>query len=772
MAVIKNVFHGPKEMQEELVRHFKIWADVCRANDPTRPWISADGEDDGEGTLPTYVIHYGGPDSFKRALGTKKPWGVGEAGPAYYGTPQEVAQQSGNPRSYLSFEDRMEGVAAISHKSLMDQHQYEASFSSVFNLAWYGLKPLELGQSDTTKAPALTDGIFFGPFVEGKPGVQPERLGPYSTTLNPGYDPKLPLYATWPLFDAIRDAQAAKPVDYKPAHAFSLDVGKTKSVTEASITDVSVLAGEGGKLAQALGDLGVSVASPGTPATTLLLFVDGAAPPSTDAKAALNRTLQAGGTVFVWGANGATLEKLNQLLPLPLELTSRTASSLVPATQDTLIGGVTPAALYFSERSPSVILNGGLGGAFIEKATPLLKANNTDWMKWNRQGEPTKTAMVMRSEREAKPSGVALAALSVGTGRIVVCNIPAVAQTSQATTLNRTLLMNLGVILGDGTQQRNMVDANGTVTAVLAAGRYGAGSVEQARNVTQVSPDSGPSIAIGNVVSDRPWASVNAAADGALNLKELAGTDQASSTYLSFWLNSPKDLANLLLDPHLPTLDLVTGKVAEAQVWVNAKPVATRTEGGDAIASPLLLAQGWNHILVKAIRGAGENGNLSLRLRSNQNDYLTQLRGAQQILPGAPAPSAVAEVIDSESAKARAIKSGTKPGTVLVSSERDEKGLANARFKVEGEWNYPGVWTSPEAGKRAVWEANLPTAGNYRVEIWYGDDPNNDHATQATVRVKHAGGEKPTRLNLRDKTRQWHDLGTFRFDPGWASVTL
>ncbi|RYG64310.1 glycoside hydrolase family 2, partial [bacterium] len=32
MAVIKNVFHGPKEMQEELVRHFKIWADVCREN--------------------------------------------------------------------------------------------------------------------------------------------------------------------------------------------------------------------------------------------------------------------------------------------------------------------------------------------------------------------------------------------------------------------------------------------------------------------------------------------------------------------------------------------------------------------------------------------------------------------------------------------------------------------------------------------------------------------------------------------------------------------
>ncbi|MFQ7503216.1 MAG: hypothetical protein ACLRMJ_09165 [Alistipes finegoldii] len=34
------------------------------------------------------------------------------------------------------------------------------------------------------------------------PGVQPERLGPYTTTFNPGYDPRLPLYRPWALFEA------------------------------------------------------------------------------------------------------------------------------------------------------------------------------------------------------------------------------------------------------------------------------------------------------------------------------------------------------------------------------------------------------------------------------------------------------------------------------------------------------------------------------------------------------------------------------------------
>ena len=32
----------------------------------------------------------------------------------------------------------------------------------------------------------LKDGIFFKEYVEGVPGYQPERLGPYTSTFNPG----------------------------------------------------------------------------------------------------------------------------------------------------------------------------------------------------------------------------------------------------------------------------------------------------------------------------------------------------------------------------------------------------------------------------------------------------------------------------------------------------------------------------------------------------------------------------------------------------------
>lgn len=87
----------------------------------------------------------------------------------------------------------------------------DASYSTVFNMAWYSLKPLPLGKKDLTSKPDISrDGVFFTEYKEGVPGVQPERVGPYCTTFNPGYDPNLPLYDPWPMYDAMRAANAPK----------------------------------------------------------------------------------------------------------------------------------------------------------------------------------------------------------------------------------------------------------------------------------------------------------------------------------------------------------------------------------------------------------------------------------------------------------------------------------------------------------------------------------------------------------------------------------
>jgi beta-galactosidase len=629
LPVIRNVFHGPKSMEEELVKHFAIWRDICRDNDPTRVWISADGEDDGEGTLPTYVNHYGGTESMKRARDSGKPWGVGEAGPAYYGTPEEIARFSNNPRAYLSFQDRMEGVAAVSFRDIANQRQYDASFRSVFNLVWYGLKPLEIGLKDTRRAPELSDGIFFPSFVEGKPGVQPERLGPYSTTLNPGYDPRLPLYATWPLFDAIRDAQAKTLIEYKPPHPFDAVPSLATVSPLAPIASASVLAGAGSELEKNLADLGVSlVDAQNDPA---IVFIDGAHPPDGRASPLIQKTLASGGTVFVWSADPVTLPALNALLPLPLELTQRSASSLVPKMASPLLSGIEPAELYFSELSPSSIVSMGLGGPFITQATPLLAANDTDWMRWNRQGEATKTAMVLRSEREAKPPGVALAELPVGPGRILVSTIPAAPGSTKAMALNRALLANLGLALGEAASQRNILDSSGAITRALVLGSFPASSLDEALGTNRVDTRAA-AISAGTNSADRFWASLTTGVDANFDLKNLPSISEGnfSSTYFSFWLFSPKALDNLLLDPHLPVLDLSASGATAAQFWLNSKTVPSRASDGQITAPTLLLKQGWNHLLVKVVQAKG-NWTPSLHLKSSQPEYLIQIRGAQQV---------------------------------------------------------------------------------------------------------------------------------------------
>ena len=100
----------------------------------------------------------------------------------------------------------MEGLAGEAFASISEQRDLGASYTCIFNLAWYGIQPLEIGLDDITRPLEPQDGIWFGEFVEGQPGVQPERLGPYTTTFNPGYDPDLPLYRTWALFDGVKAA--------------------------------------------------------------------------------------------------------------------------------------------------------------------------------------------------------------------------------------------------------------------------------------------------------------------------------------------------------------------------------------------------------------------------------------------------------------------------------------------------------------------------------------------------------------------------------------
>ena len=158
--VILHVYNRPELMPQQK-KAWEDWRDIVPANDPTRPWISADGEDDGDGILPVTVGHYGDMNSMKHWVGIGKPWGIGEHSMAYYGTPEQVAKYNGE-RAYESQLGRMEGLANECYHLLANQRNMGASYSTVFNMAWYSLKPLPLGKKDMTTEPDINkDGIFF-----------------------------------------------------------------------------------------------------------------------------------------------------------------------------------------------------------------------------------------------------------------------------------------------------------------------------------------------------------------------------------------------------------------------------------------------------------------------------------------------------------------------------------------------------------------------------------------------------------------------------------
>jgi len=631
MPIVRGVMRNPPGMKENLVKHYGIWADICRKFDSTRQWISADGEDDGEGNLPTYLVHYGGDAAMDRARASGKPWGVGEAGNAYYGTPEQVSESNGN-RAYESFQGRMEGVAASSYASLVLQAKYKASYRSVFNLAWYGLKPLPLGLKDKTKAPSLKDGIFFTSFTEGKPGVQPERLGPYSTTLNPGYDSALPLYETWPLFDAIRDA-SAEPI--KPTKWVYSKPEAVQKAKVAPIKAVKIIGAKDSKLALKLKLIGLTLNAVNDTETPELLIIDGANPPGTEQLTLINKVYANGGTVLVLNPKIDKLKELNALLPAKLEMNSHVTSSLLPVEKDPVISGLTAKDLYFSELKPSDAATNCLAGPLAEQSVVLLKANDTDWLKWNKQAEYAKTAMILRSELESKPSGAVLIKKEMGKGKLLVTTLSVEPRTSKAENVTSTLLSNLGLTLIKLNKDGKPVLKTGSIVSGLLLGSFPVTSIKDAGEKEILDAADFGKIKEGTQNLSKSWIKVNSES-GMFDLKKMnfEGPKTDAEAYFSFWVFSPRPLDDLLIEPNMPVVDLEVSVDDAAKIWLNGKLVAKNIrngpiEGGKTVAHALKFHQGWNQIIIKVIQGGG-NWQFVGNFTSNQPEFLFEMDSALQ----------------------------------------------------------------------------------------------------------------------------------------------
>lgn len=594
------VHHSPDSLVNRQLQEINRWVAITKELDPTRNWISGDGETDRPTDLPTIIGHYGDENSYRNWSSKGKLWGIGESGMAYYGTPRQTAQYNGN-RSYVSQQGRMEGVAIEAVRLLNGQKKFDASYYSIFNIVWYGLKPLEFGLKDTTRAPQTTDGIFFDAFVEGKPGVQPERLGPYTSTLNPGYDPSLPLYRTWPLFDAIQASYATN--EQVTGYEKIEDKAGTNNTRKPAYSKIILLSSDPEtKMAALCKDLGINTTDKVAATDHALVLVDGKFPPSDKTSIALCNTVTAkSGDVFIIGANEKTATAIAPYLPYAVKVVDRKATSFIKEADDAVLNGFGNAELYLSEMATQPVSSYCLDGEFVNKSKVLISACNADWKAWNGRAEYSKTISLVKSERENKPTGNVMVVYPVNQGNIYFTTLDpqAIYKTSERVLYG--LLANIGVTFNaQSGRDLSAIDNDGQLQHALFV----------------------DSVANGKSTSR----TLSASSSGVLDASDIQQSKDGAS-YISFWVYSPRSLVNLLAEPDMPVLNMDITTKSPWQVFLNGKGVdaaSIENKKDGKIIHSLPLERGWNHFLVQNV----QRNNLGVQVKfiSTQKEFIDKMR--------------------------------------------------------------------------------------------------------------------------------------------------
>ena len=577
--VILHVYNRP-ELMEPQIQAWKDWRDIVREYDPTRPWISADGEDDGDGILPVTVGHYGDDNSMKHWVEIGKPWGIGEHGMAYYGTPEQVSKYNGE-QAYESQLGRMKGLAYEAYNLIANQRKLKASYSTVFNMAWYALQPLPFGKKDPATIPSLTeDGIFFPDYKEGLPGVQPERMGPYCSTFNPGYDPCLPLYAAWPMYEAMRAANAPDgPAWSEWADTPGIEYGKNKTevAPQQHYTAMVFIGNNDSKLKSILDKQGVIFSEKATHPQTTLFIIDGSEALKPDDEKLLLRNMENGADCWIWGIIPNTVAGYHKLLPLSLQLEDNVRSSFLPVSKSWM-RGLNNSDFYFCELQNADASKYGLAGDMVKEGEVLLNACNTDWRKWNRRPEELKTASTVRSEIENKGASPVFIKYQNGNSSIYISTLTEFANSEKGFTTLSKMLSNAGITF-------EQVDAYKTDLFFLRDDRIQFPASAKTK--------------------------FTKAADGQLAL--------------DIWVWSPRPLDDLLIEPDMPKLDLQI-ESKESQLLINHKNAGLFDKSRNRCDyKELPLQQGWNHLVLTITEG-DKNSFGGFFKCDNKKDFLSLLK--------------------------------------------------------------------------------------------------------------------------------------------------
>lgn len=631
VPVAVHVFKAPEELVQRQLKEINRWVKIAAEADPTREWISGDGETDRPTDLPVIVGHYGGTDGMKKWSSEGKPWGIGEQSMAYYGTPKQASVYNGN-RAYESMQGRMEAIAVESYGLIKQQRELNASYSCVFNLAWYGLQPLELGLREVTRQSSLEDGIFFG-FEEGKPGMQPERLGPYTTTLNPGYDPLLPLYRPWPMFDAVRCANATPIIPYQ----IEVPVENKTVQPVRPVESVLLIGASDSPLKDELEGLGIVVTAQGNITDKTLVIVDGKQiTEDQKLQAQLKKAIESNARILIWGVTPGSLPVINACLPYQLTLEERRATSFLVQKNAAMLQGLGHADFYFSELIPrgKTAMYYGLSGDFAGKSNIWLRACNTDWQCWNYRAETSKTSFVFRSEREAKGADPVIASLRYNGAEIIVSTLDLSEIKNETQELVGKMFVNLGAEVSEkNLSSLRALDEKATLHRALVCGPFfgNESSVSGLLAKDLLGGEARLTPSLNEQSGGKSWKVATANEKGIFGISDLNAPNNSKNpvVYLSYWLYSPRSLSNLLAEPDMPSLDLYVKVNGGCTVWLNGNRVASQElpSGAEEIKIPNLMPdKGWNHFIIKVASSEDKKElKTGIRFWSADKDFMKQI---------------------------------------------------------------------------------------------------------------------------------------------------
>ncbi len=566
---------------------------------------------------------------------------VGESGGTYYATPAQLATFNGE-RAYKNYAGRNEALAMDVFDNLTRMARPRLVYYSASETAWFGIEHLNIGYHDFTRLPNERDGVFFTqPFQEGRPGIQPERLPPYVTTLNPGWDPALPLYKPLAMFDAQKAALADNP---QPGLWSRRAENKPPVPTTAAPTleQVGFLGNHNSALFRRLEALGVPFTNTAAAPGLLLVAGDGLETATLEtAKVSVNAWLDRGGVVLLMlGQESTNTEFVNHLLPAPVQLTTRRATALERAREHPWMAGLNLPDLYFAEESADRhILKHGLAGPLVEQSQVLLQASDTDWSLFNHRPETVKCAAVVLYEQLVKPGGAALIVHPQGPGKLALCSLDWRISSRATDALWRKLFANLSVKLRlPRSVGLAAFDEKGTLINALSLGRFGGPDLETALTKDFLGDAST------RPKKDAPaggltWKPVTCPSRDRFVFNQLGQTGPQTNytVYFSYWIKSPRALDDLLSGgPDAPQLTTFCYVADQCSMWVNGQALPpVHSEPADyrtrLTFAGLPLKKGWNHILIKvaARQLHGDHpGTLAVRITSNHREYLQELESA------------------------------------------------------------------------------------------------------------------------------------------------